>query len=162
MKRILYIVLTTSIFACNQESGNIDALQKKVDSLEKKTAIAYTPGFGEFMSSIQAHHVKLWFAGQNQNWKLADFEVHEIMEALDDIKLFEKSRKESESIDLLNPALDSINKSIQQKDVTQFKNSFTLLTNTCNSCHKAVDFGFIQIKIPESAPFPNQEFKPSD
>ena len=35
------------------------------------------PGFEEFMSNIQAHHAKLWFAGQNHNWKLADFEIHE-------------------------------------------------------------------------------------
>ena len=160
MKRFLYILLTTFIFACNQPTAKFDALQKRVDSLDEKTNNFYTPGFGEFMSSIQAHHVKLWFAGQNQNWKLADFEVHEIMEALDDIKQFEKARKESESIDLLNPALDSINKSIQQKDLAQFKNSFTLLTNTCNNCHKAVDFEFIQIKIPESSPFPNQNFQP--
>ncbi len=162
MKRVLYILATSFILACNHPAANTDAMEKRMDSIDKKTADLYTPGFGEFMSSIQAHHVKLWFAGQNQNWKLADFEVHEIMEALDDIKQFQKARKESQSIDLLNPALDSINKSIQQKDLTQFKSSFTLLTNTCNNCHKAVDFGFIQIKIPETSPFPNQDFKPAE
>ena len=37
------------------------------------------------MSGIQVHHEKLWFAGTAKNWRLADFEIHEIMEAVDDI-----------------------------------------------------------------------------
>ena len=46
---------------------------------------AYKPGFGEIMNSVQINHSKLWFAGTNKNWKLAEFEVHEIMELLDDV-----------------------------------------------------------------------------
>jgi hypothetical protein len=43
---------------------------------------AYTPGFGDLMSSIQVHHSKLWFAGKNQNWALAAYEeslIHSIV-----------------------------------------------------------------------------------
>jgi len=46
------------------------------------------------MSGVQAHHSKLWSAGQNQNWKLADFEIHEIMEAIDNIQKYQSERKE--------------------------------------------------------------------
>jgi hypothetical protein len=52
---ILIIVCATS--SCQQSKQN--ALQQKVDSLEKKLANTYKPGFGEFMSSIQVHHAKL-------------------------------------------------------------------------------------------------------
>ena len=38
----------------------------------------YRPGLGEIMSGIQTHHAKLWFAGINENWKLADYEVKEL------------------------------------------------------------------------------------
>jgi len=81
--------------------------------LEIKLANTYKPGFGEFMNGIQAHHSKLWFAGQNDNWKLAGFEVHEIMEAIEDIQKFQTERKESQMIGMINPALDSINNAIQ-------------------------------------------------
>lgn len=157
----LFLIISIVIFisACNHPAANTQVLQNNIDSLNKKIANNYKPGFGEFMSSIQAHHSKLWFAGQNKNWRLADFEVHEIIEALDDIREFQKERKESESIDMINPVLDSVNSAIQQKDLVKFRNSFTLLTNTCNNCHKAVDFEFIKIKVPESTPFSNQDFK---
>lgn len=86
MRPILLIILTLGLFACNTQTDNAKVLQHRIDRLERQLADTYKPGFGEFMSSIQAHHSKLWFAGQNENWKLADFEVHEIMESIADIQ----------------------------------------------------------------------------
>jgi hypothetical protein len=159
MRQILFFILTFGLFACNQQTDNTQALQNRIDSLESKFANTYKPGFGEFMSSIQAHHSKLWFAGQNKNWKLADFEVHEIMEAIEDIQKFQTERKESQMIGMINPALDSINNAILEKNSTLFKNSYILLTNTCNNCHRAADFEFNVVKIPDTQPFSNQNFK---
>jgi len=159
MKQPFIIILTFGLFACNQQPDKTQVLQNRIDSLEQKLADTYKPGFGEFMSSIQTHHSKLWFAGQNENWKLANFEVHEIMEAIEDIQKFQTERKESQMIGMINPALDSINNAIQQKNSTLFKSSYTLLTNTCNNCHRAAAFEFNVVKIPDSQPFSNQDFK---
>ena len=82
MRQIYVFLLTLSILSCNHQNEKTQLLQSRIDSLQQQVDDAYKPGFGEFMSGIQAHHSKLWFAGQNQNWKLADFEVHEIMEAV--------------------------------------------------------------------------------
>lgn len=159
MKQTFIIILTFGLFACNQQIDKTQALQNRIDSLEHKLADTYKPGFGEFMSSIQIHHSKLWFAGQNENWKLADFEVHEIMEAIEDIQKFQTERKESQMIGMINPALDSINYAIQQKNSALFKSSYTLLTNTCNNCHREADFEYNVVKIPDSQYFSNQDFK---
>ncbi len=155
----LISLLSIFLFACNQQTNNNEVLQNRIDSLEQKLADTYKPGFGEFMSGIQAHHSKLWFAGQNENWKLADFEVHEIMEAIEYIQKYHTERKESQMIGMINPALDSVNKAIQQKNPALFKTSYTLLTNTCNNCHRAADFEFNVVKVPDSQPFSNQDFK---
>lgn len=159
MKQLLLIISIFGLFACNRQKDNTKVLQKRIDSLEHKLAGTYKPGFGEFMTGIQAHHAKLWFAGQNKNWKLANFEVHEIMEAIENIQKFQKERKESQMIGMINPALDSINNAIQQKDPVLFKKSYTLLTNTCNACHRDADFEFNVVKIPDAQPFSNQDFK---
>jgi hypothetical protein len=159
MKQALMIIFVISFFACSQPADSTQTLQKRIDSLEAKLAATYKPGFGEFMSGIQAHHSKLWFAGQNQNWKLADFEVHEIMEAIEDIKTYQTERKESQMIGMIKPALDSVNIAIQQKNPVLFNTSYILLTNTCNNCHRAADFEFNVVKIPDSQPFSNQDFK---
>ncbi len=159
MKQVILSGLAILLLSCNQSSQKQAALESRVDSVEKKVTETYKPGFGEFMSNIQAHHAKLWFAGQNQNWKLCDFEIHEIMESLDYIQKFETERKESQMISMLTPAIDRINYAIKQKDPTLFKSSYVLLTNTCNTCHRESQFEFIVVKIPENQTFSNQDFK---
>jgi len=160
MKHILTIILTLSLFACNQQADNTNSSQNHIDSLKNKPTNTYKPGFGELMSTIQVHHAKLWFAGQNKNWKLTNFEIHEINEALEDIHKYQTERKESKMIGMINPALDSVNNAIQQKSFGLFKSAYTLLTNTCNDCHRVTEHEFIGIKIPNSTTFSNQDFKP--
>ena len=160
MRKIsLIIIIASLISACSQQTGNTALLENRIDSLETKLADTYKPGFGEFMGSIQAHHSKLWFAGTNQNWKLADFEIHEMKEAIDNIQKFATERNESKMVSLLNPALDSVNNAIQQKNEMIFKSSFVFLTNTCNNCHKETNFEFNVVKIPETSHSSNPAFK---
>ncbi|MEP7254649.1 MAG: hypothetical protein ABI666_02680 [Ferruginibacter sp.] len=160
MKQLMcFLFIVPVLTACNQSTTDNRALQNRIDSLENKLANAYKPGFGEFMSGIQSHHAKLWFAGQNQNWKLCDFEIHEIIEAIDNVEKYEPERPESKMIGMIRPALDSVNNAIQQKNLTLFKSNYVLLTNTCNNCHHAAQFEFNVVKIPEVQIFSNQDFK---
>ena len=134
-------------------------MQQQLDSLKQKLANTYRPGLGEFMLGIQMHHAKLWFAGQAQNWALAVFETGEITETLESIKVYNADRPEVASITMIAPAMDSISAAIKKKDEKLFRSGFTLLTNTCNNCHRATHHEFNVIKIPDSPPFSNQEFK---
>jgi len=155
----ILIPLVLHLVACNPQSQQASQTQSKIDSLQSQLDKAYKPGLGEFMTGIQLHHAKLWFAGQNQNWPLADFEIHEIQESLDDIDEFCKDRPEVKSIGMLRPAIDSVTNSIQQKNLQLFEKSFSLLTTTCNNCHKATDHGFNVVTIPTSPPVSNQDFR---
>jgi hypothetical protein len=154
-----FFVIIVVACSCKQQTESSRALQSRIDSLEQKLAHTYKPGFGEFMSSVQMHHAKLWFAGKNKNWELADFEMHEIGETIDAIKEYQSEREESKKVDMLKPALDAVNDAIQKKDSALFNSSYLLLTNTCNNCHKAVKFGFNVVKVPDTPPFSNQSFK---
>ncbi|HUH28437.1 hypothetical protein [Gelidibacter sp.] len=160
MRPLFFILMTLGLFACNQQNDQTQSLKNKIDSLESKLADTYKPGFGDFMGSIQAHHSKLWFAGLYENWDLADFEVHELMEAIEDIEKFHEGREETLLIGMIMPPLDSISNAIEQKNTALFNSSYTSLTNTCNQCHKAVDMEFIIVKQPDTPPFSNQDFKP--
>src|SRR6478735_3959963 len=111
-RSILFLSTTLLFFSCNQSSTETLKLQNEVDSLKIALRETYKPGLGEFMSSIQVHHAKLYFAGQNNNWKLADFEIHEIMEAVEDIQHYNQDRKEVKELPMLQPALDSVSDAI--------------------------------------------------
>src|SRR5215467_11870193 len=127
-KRLPIGLLAVVLASCQQSPDNTRVLQARIDSLENKLANTYRPGLGEFMSGIQVHHAKLWFAAKYENWPLADFEVHEIMETLDDIKAFNTDRPEVKQLSMIQGPLDSVNAAIQAKDASKFKNAFQLLT----------------------------------
>lgn len=157
--RQTYLIFIVMVLGCVKSPDNTAALRTRLDSLEEEVANAYKPGFGEFMSSVQAHHAKLWFAGENRNWKLADFEIHEMMEAIDAIQKYETEREESKMITMINPALDSVNSAVDRHDPVLFRNAYAFLTNTCNNCHRTTNFEFNVVKIPDSSSFRNQDFK---
>jgi hypothetical protein len=153
-------ILFMIVFAgCNPGDKQVAQMQMKIDSLQKKLAETYKPGFGEFMSGIQIHHAKLWFAGLNQNWHLADFEIHEIQEALEAVQKFCSDREETKSIGMISSPIDSLTTAIQQKDLTRFKSSYVLLTKTCNNCHVETKHEFNVVTIPTSMPVVNQDFR---
>jgi hypothetical protein len=152
---LFILVLPVLLTACGNPANNT-AQQAKAHSAQVEP---YKPGLGEFMMGIQVHHAKIWFAGKNQNWPLADFEVGEIKETLEDVKKYCTDRPEIKSLPILYPALDSVNAAIKTKDPARFKKSFVFLTNTCNNCHQTTHHEFNVIKIPDTPPYTNQEFK---
>ena len=162
MKIILISLVTVISLACNQPAheGSQD-LQNQIDSLRNKIAHAYSPGVGEFMSSIQMHHAKLWFAGKNENWELANFEIEEIQESLDDIQQYCADSPSIKPLPMIFPPLDSVKLAISEKNIGMFKTSFNLLTNTCNNCHHAANHAFNVIRIPDMPPVRNQVFEKS-
>src|SRR6201996_6023750 len=125
MKLSFFIALfALTIFASCSQNDNSQQLQARIDSLQQKLNHTYKPGLGEFMLGIQEHHAKLWFAGINKNWELADFEVHEIGETIDDMKQYCTDRPEVKSIGIIDPAINNIKFAIKQKDMDAFKKSF--------------------------------------
>ena len=161
MKAYVLVILCFLLAACNQSVQNTGSLQNQIDSLQRKLSTSYKPGLGEFMSGIQVHHAKLWFAGKAGNWRLSDFETKEIRETLDDIQTYCSDRPEVVSIPMINPALDSIDEAIRNKNILQFKSGFIFLTNTCNNCHRVTKHEFNVIQIPNTPPFSNQDFQPA-
>lgn len=148
-----------TIYSC-QKSGKASnkALTNKVQKLQKQLE-GLKPGFGDVMLGVQTHHAKLWFAGTNQNWELADFELHEIEENIEKIKNLYPDDNRTKDLSSLDPALDSLGLAIQAKKVEKFKKSFSFLTNSCNDCHQKNGVAFNVITIPDRPPVPNQKFK---
>jgi hypothetical protein len=162
--KIPFTLLIVPLFllfpGCRQQNKKIVELEKRIDQLEKQAQEVYKPGLGTLMANMQTHHAKLWFAGKNENWPLARFEMHELEEGLADIRNFCSNRPEIKSMDLIKPGMDSVKAAIEKKAPAQFASSYLLLTNNCNNCHKVTDHGFNLVKIPAATGYDNQEFKP--
>ncbi len=142
----------------------------RAPSGQQETASAaepFVPGLGEIMSLQQMRHVKLWFAGQAGNWKLASYEVDELGEGFDDIVKFHPTHKDSPvSLKdvvprMVTAPLDALRAAIQKQDSAGFDAAYDQLTAACNGCHVATNFEFNRVQRPMSNPYPNQAFEPA-
>jgi len=156
-------------------AAKIESLNKKIAQLEKTLAEAqaaksqdasFAPGLGEIMGLNQMRHAKLWFAGENENWPLAEYEFVELEEGFTDIVHFHPTHDGvpqplTEMIPSFTSApMAALGKAIEAKDKAKFVTAFDGLTNACNSCHVAANFGFNVIMRPSVPPFTNQNFTP--
>jgi hypothetical protein len=123
----------------------------------------YAPGLGDFMTAyVQPHHIKLWLAGNVGNWSLAAYEADELSETFEDVTTYQATWKNVQVAALvksmIEPAMKRVDAAIAAKNLVAFKSAYSALTAACNACHVAAKHDFLQIKIPDTNPYPNQEF----
>lgn len=115
------------------------------------------------MSLYQRFSQKVWYAGKENNWELADFYVHELHEITEELVDGGVTHDDYDISQLaktmLEPAVENLDKSVKQKNQEDFITNYTALTNSCNACHTVTKHPFIKIIIPKyPIPF-NQDFK---
>jgi hypothetical protein len=130
------------------------------------TTPAYIPGLGEIMTLTQMRHAKLWFAGQDGNWPLASYELDELQEGLQDAATFHPTHKDAPLpipglIDkIMTDPVKRLERSIAATDAGAFAQDFDALTDGCNACHRATNFGFNVVTRPTANAYSNQAFPP--
>jgi hypothetical protein len=124
---------------------------------------AFVPVTSDLMNAvIQPRHTKLWLAGKSQNWVFADYERHNIGGALARMAAAIPSYKGVSNAELIaafaTPYLADLDTAIRAKDETAFAEAYRRLTVGCNGCHQATGHEMVVIKVPDSNPFPDQDF----
>src|SRR5204862_5540752 len=121
----------------------------------------YVGGGGEMMTLQQMRHVKLWLAGEAGNWELAGYELDEIGEGFDDIVKFHPTHKDSpvapkDAIPrMITEPLKQLRAAVDHKDAQIFPQAYAALTDACNNCHQATNFGFNAVQVPATNPYPS-------
>jgi hypothetical protein len=125
---------------------------------------AARPTLADLMVLTQLRHYKLWYSARVENWKLADYELTQLVATVERIK---KLYPETHSIAQANliqektdPALKDLHTAIQDKSDSRFEAAFNQITDACNQCHRAADIDFILVRTPTKSPFSNQVFTP--
>jgi hypothetical protein len=118
------------------------------------------------MTLTQMRHAKLWFAGQAGNWPLASYELDELQEGLQDAATFHPTHKDAPLpipglIDkIMTDPVKRLEKAIDAKDAAGFAQAFDAITEGCNACHRATNFGFNVVTRPTENGYSNQAFQP--
>ena len=137
---------------------SLAGLRRQVDTLKQQV-----PGLGEFMSTIQLHIAKLWFAAEASNWELSSFELNELAEAIDGSRALHIVRNKVDISNVLqsvqNTQLELLHHSIESNNHKSFIEAYNQTLDVCNGCHRSAGYGFIHVIIPTSQPVTNQRWK---
>ena len=126
--------------------------------------LVYKPVTSDLMNAvIQPRHIKLWLAGQAQNWEYAEYERHNIGGALARIATAIPTYKGQSTANLISafatPQLAQLELAIRAQNQAAFIAAYDQLTAGCNQCHQATDHAMVVMQAPDLNPFPDQAFK---
>jgi hypothetical protein len=129
------------------------------------TILEFKPAMDDLMTMlVQPRHIKLYYAGQAKNWRLAGFELNELRGALArigrTIPTYRNIGVDTAVGSIFADSIKSVDAAIKAGDSAQFATAYGEMTAACNACHTGMEHSFLVIKVPDGAIYPDQEFKP--
>ena len=160
--------LGTEVRDLNQRNDRAFAtLQDSLKRAQADLAIAKEsmPGLGEYMTTIQLHAGKLWFAAKASNWELSQYELDELKETMEAAKALNAEKNGVKISNVLDSVLQTqvaqLAESIKRKSPAEFQKSYDDTLGACNGCHAEAGYKFIHIVRPSSPPVTNQRWEMS-
>ena len=172
---VVFLFLIVRVVSLDNEIQALDArngreLASLQDSLKRAqadlaSAKQAVPGLGEYMTTIQLHAAKLWFAAKASNWELADYELDELKETMEAAKALNAEKngvKISGVLDsVLQTQVSQLAEAIKRKSPAEFQKLYDETLSACNGCHTEAGYKFIHILRPNTPPVSNQRWEVS-
>ena len=163
---IAFIILFAWVWMLNSETRS---LRSKNDQDRKsfQTDIANikesAQGLGEFMTTMQLHMGKLWFAARASNWDLAEYELDELKETMEAAQRLNSEKSGVKISGVLDSVIQTqvapLAESIKRKSPVEFQKSYDATLSACNECHTEAGYKFIHIVRPTVPPVTNQRWE---
>lgn len=144
------IILTTIIFlfSCNQKTKTIQGSwikgteQEKIETIENQFR-----GFDMTMLETGYRYQELYWAGQDENWEYAGYQLEKIQKAIEN-GLVRRPKRAQSARHFLTVILPEMQKALEKRDTIVFNKNFQALTNSCISCHAMEKVPYFTVKKP--------------
>ncbi len=170
----MLVILSTLATCCAGCGGRAPAATPREPSREElegrvKALEDLVPDQAHIMADVSEHFANLWFAGQAENWPLAEFYLNETRSHLHWAVRRIPVRKDNQGreiklADILtafeNGMLTPLKGSIDGKNKPAFEKKYRESLTGCYSCHKAADKPFLRPQVPERPASPIVNFDP--
>lgn len=136
---------------------------------ELETIKGKQPDQSHAMQDVSYHFSNLWFAGQSQNWDLANFYWSETRSHLHWAVRIIPVRQDNAGVEIKladileameNGPLKQLGEAIAAKDPVAFEKAYRFSMENCYACHKAADKPFLRPQIPTQPETPIINFDP--
>lgn len=151
MKPFICIV-SVMLLSCtgNEKSNTSDtgswikgSEEEKFKAIEKQFR-----GFDMAMVETGYRYTELYWAGQDQNWEYAHYQLDKIKTAIEN-GIERRPKRAQSAQSFLQNSIPAMKEAINKKDTTTFNQGFMIFQSSCRSCHIAEKVPFIQSTIPE-------------
>ena len=149
----------------NRNDQAVAAYQDSLKNVRREltTVKESTPGLGEFMTTMQLHVSKLWFAAKASNSELAAYELDELKEAMEGAKSLHEVKNGVNVSNVLDSVLQTqiaqLAESIKAKNRNDFQRAYDETLSACNGCHEESGRNFVHIIRPTIPPVSNQRWE---
>lgn len=104
-------------------------------------------GFDVTMVEVGYRYNELYWAGEDQNWELAEYHLDKIGHTM---KLgLDRRPKRRASAEMIFPILENLTLLAKEKDRPKFREEFKTLKQACINCHQAEGVPFFKVGIPK-------------
>jgi len=156
MKNIYLLLVLFLLNACDKAKEN-DATQgnwiKGTEAEQIKTIEKQFRGFDNAMVETGYRYQELYWAGQDENWEYADYQLEKIEIAIKN-GLERRPKRAKSAEHFLTTVLPEMKKSLEKRDSLIFNKGFQNLTISFNSCHAMERVPFFSVKIPTNRQSP--------
>jgi hypothetical protein len=145
-------------------SAELASLRAEIDRLK-----GMVPDQSHAMADVAFHFANCWFAGQKQNWPLAQFNLDETRSHLRWAVRIIPVRKDASGNpirleELLSGieegSLKRVGEAIQAKDNAKFTEAYQQMLESCYACHLAAGKPYLRLQIPDQPPLSLIHFAP--
>lgn len=151
MKKIVVTIWIITLMGCKEQKNNYPVQGKWIKGTnEEQIKIIENQfrGFDNAMIETGYRYQELYWAGQEQNWDYANYQLNKIETAIKNG--LERRPKRAKSAEyFLTYVLPQMKESLDEKDVKIFNKAFETLTTNCNNCHSMEKVPYFSVKIPK-------------
>ncbi|AZA56486.1 hypothetical protein EG344_23610 [Chryseobacterium sp. G0162] len=148
MKYSTCLLIILFISACNQKQETVQGQwikgneQKKLETIENQFR-----GFDMAMVETGYRYQELYWAGQDENWGYADYQLEKIQKAIEN-GLERRPKRAQSAQHFLTVTVPQMKEALKKKDTVVFNKNFQVITNSCVSCHAMEKVPFFTVKTP--------------
>jgi len=163
LKHVSMLLIGVFLYGCNSNNSNqhqagddrwltsIEDENKQIEAIQRQFR-----GFDMAMVETGYRYTELYWAGQDENWPYAEYQLKKLRKAIE-MGLQRRPKRAASAQPFLNGVLPEMEKALDQEDIEAFREKFNILTQGCNSCHAAERISHFEVHPPESRNSPIQK-----
>ena len=163
MKKSIFIftlLFLTLNFACespdSSKPAGLDGWLDGHTDEKFETVAAQLRGFDVAMVETGYRYSELYWAGQDENWDYAKYQLEKIKLAMEN-GFVRRPKRAAAARQFLAESLPAMQQAVEAMDTALFRQNFRAITTSCNSCHAMEKVPFFQVQPPTVRQSPIQK-----